>query len=198
VQAPPFIGLTGTVAAGKSAALDAFARLGAATLSTDAVSHELLDDAAVRDALAERWGPDVLVDGHVNRAKVAAIVFESPEELGWLESVLHPLVGRRVADWRESLPNDTSLAVVEVPLLFESGMEGAFDATVAVIADQRTRAARAGERGTALVEERSDRQLSQDEKAARATHVVRNDGSIEELDAEIARVAGTLRGGGPD
>ena len=103
---------------------------------------------------------------------VGEIVFERPEELAWLESVLHPLVGRRVADWRAELPPDTPLAVVEVPLLFETGLEAAFDATVCVIAADGIRARRAGERGTELLEGRSDRQLSQEEKAARATHVI--------------------------
>jgi len=181
---PPFIGLTGAIASGKSEALSAFARLGAATLSTDELAHELLDDPEVRTRLAERWG-ECVVDGHVNRDRVGEIVFGSPEELSWLESVLHPLVGLRVAEWRAQLPPDTSLAVVEVPLLFETGLEAAFDATVCVIAADATRARRAGERGTELLEGRSDRQLSQEEKAARATHVISNDGSLEELERQV-------------
>jgi dephospho-CoA kinase len=181
---PPFIGLTGAIASGKSEALSAFARLGAATLSTDELAHELLDDPEVHTRLAERWG-ECVVDGHVNRDRVGEIVFGSPEELSWLESVLHPLVGLRVAEWRAQLPPDTSLAVVEVPLLFETGLEAAFDATVCVIAADATRARRAGERGTELLEGRSDRQLSQEEKAARATHVISNDGSLEELERQV-------------
>jgi dephospho-CoA kinase len=181
---PPFIGLTGAIASGKSEALSAFERLGAATLSTDELAHELLDDPEMRTRLAERWGGRV-VDVHVNRDLVGEIVFGSPEELSWLESVLHPLVGLRVAEWRAQLPPDTSVAVVEVPLLFETGLEAAFDATVCVIAADGIRARRAGERGTELLEGRSDRQLSQEEKAARATHVIRNDGSLEELEREV-------------
>jgi dephospho-CoA kinase len=189
---PVFVGLTGAVASGKSEALAAFARLGAATLSSDAVTHELLDDSAVRERLVERWGEAVLVDGRVERARVGAIVFGRPDELAWLESVLHPLVGERIVEWRHSLPAETPLAVVEVPLLFETGLEGTFDATVCVVADDSTRAARAGDRLTELLEGRSGRQLSQDEKAARATHVISNDGSLAELEDQVARLVPAL------
>jgi dephospho-CoA kinase len=189
---PAFVGLTGAVAAGKSEALAAFGRLGAATLSSDAVTHELLGTSAVRGQLVERWGDTVLADGGVDRARVGAIVFERPDELAWLESVLHPLVGERVVEWRQSLPAETSVAVVEVPLLFEAGMEGAFDATVCVVADDSVRATRAGDRGTELLEGRSDRQLSQDEKAGRATYVIANDGSLAELEDQVARLMPSL------
>jgi dephospho-CoA kinase len=191
-SAPAFIGLTGAVASGKSEALAAFARLGAATLSSDAVTHELLGASEVREQLVERWGEAVLVDGRLERARVGEIVFGRPDELAWLESVLHPLVGERIVEWRRSLPAETALAVVEVPLLFETGMEGVFDATVSVVADDSTRAARAGDRGTELLEGRSGRQLSQDEKAARATHVISNDGSLAELEDRVARLVPVL------
>ena len=195
---PVFVGLTGAVAAGKSEALAAFARLGAATLSSDAVTHELLGDPEVRERLVERWGEEVLVDGQVERARVGAIVFGRPDELAWLESVLHPLVGARIVEWRQSLPAETPLAVVEVPLLFETGMEGAFDATVCVVADDSIRAARAGDRGTELLEGRSGRQLSQEEKAARATHVISNDGSLAELEEQVARLMPALAALAPE
>jgi dephospho-CoA kinase len=189
---PVFVGLTGAIASGKSEALAAFARLGAATLSSDAVTHELLGKSEVRERLAERWGEAVLADGHLERERVGEIVFGRPDELAWLESVLHPLVGERIVEWRQSLPAETPLAVVEVPLLFETGMEGVFDATVCVVADDSTRAARAGDRGTELLEGRSRRQLSQDEKAARATHVISNDGSLAELEDQVARLVPAL------
>ena len=186
------MGLTGAVASGKSEALAAFARLGAATLSSDAVVHDLLGSQEVRERLVERWGEPVLADGGVDRGRVGAIVFERPDELAWLESILHPLVGGRVAEWLQSLPADTTLAVVEVPLLFETGMEAAFDATVCVVADDSTRAARARDRGTRLLDGRSGRQLSQEEKAARATHVIPNDGSLVELEEQVARLVPEL------
>jgi dephospho-CoA kinase len=160
--------------------------LGAATLSTDAVVHELLDDPAVRDRLLDRWGGEVVANGTIDRGRVGAIVFDSTEELTWLESLLHPLVGERVAAWGTALAPEVELAVVEVPLLFETSMEAAFDATVAVIAADETRAQRAGLRGTELLEPRSDRQLPQEEKATRATYVLVNDGSLETLERDVA------------
>src|SRR5882672_2345803 len=128
---PLTIGLTGGIAAGKSEALAAFARLGAATLSSDVVVHELLESEPLRGRLTERWGPDVAPESGVDRARIGAIVFADPEELAWLESQIHPLVGKRTAAWLGGLPAGTEVAVVEVPLLFESGRDHAFDATVA-------------------------------------------------------------------
>lgn len=185
MAAAPFIGLTGAIAAGKSEALAALGRLGAATLSSDAVVHELLSSEQVRELLVERLGAEVAPGGEVDRARVGAIVFDQPEELAWLESALHPLVGERIAAWRASLPDDVPLAVVEIPLLFETGLESRFDATIAIVADDATRVERAGERGTEALEGRAARQLSQDEKAARATYVVRNDGAVADLEAAL-------------
>jgi dephospho-CoA kinase len=184
----PVIGLTGAVAAGKSEALAAFARLGAETLSADAVVHELLASDRVRDLLVGRWGEEVAPDGKLDRERIGAIVFDQPDQLEWLEQALHPLVGERMAAWRAELPPETRAAVVEVPLLFESDLGDAFDATVAVVADTRARVQRAGARGISDLESRERRQLSQEEKAVRATYVVRNDGTIEDLEAGIGEI----------
>lgn len=183
---PAVIGLTGQVAAGKSAALDALGRLGAETLSTDHLTHELLASDELRDLLVARWGPEVAPQGRVDRRRVGEIVFERPDELKWLEGELHPRVARRVIEWRHGLAPDIDLAVVEVPLLFEAGMESFFDATLVVAASDPLRAERAGARGTEALDERAGRQLSQEEKASRATFVVENDGSIEDLEAALA------------
>jgi dephospho-CoA kinase len=183
VTAPPvFIGLSGAIASGKSEALAALGRLGAATLSTDAVTHELLDEPATLARLVERWGPEVGAEGSVDRGRIGEIVFAQPDELRWLESVLHPLVGERVVAWRDRLDGATELAVVEVPLLFEAGMEGFFDATLVIVAGEERRAKWAGERGTEALDGRSARQLTEEEKAARATFVVRNDGDLADLE----------------
>jgi dephospho-CoA kinase len=191
-MAPLLIGLTGGIAAGKSEALAAFERLGAATISSDAVVHELLDSDEVRSRLTERWGAEVAPGGAIDRSRVGEIVFERPEELAWLETELHPRVGKRIDAWRRSLDSETEFGVVEVPLLFETAMADAFDVTVAVVADDDTRRARAEQRGHALVEERAARQLDQDEKAARADHVVRNEGSIADLERELSGLLAKL------
>jgi dephospho-CoA kinase len=195
VGARSLIGLTGGIAAGKTEALNAFQRLGAETISTDEVVHELLRTPDVRDRVVERWGEEVAPGGEVDRAKVAQLVFERPGELAWLESQLHPLVGSRVVEWAGGLPADATLAVVEVPLLFESGMEGLFDAVVCVVAPDELRRDRESGRDLAAREGRSGRQLSQAEKAERATHVITNDGTLAELEAQIAALIRELREG---
>jgi dephospho-CoA kinase len=189
---PLTIGLTGGIAAGKSEALAAFSRLGAATLSSDAVVHELLDSEPLLGRLVERWGPEVAPEGSVDRNRIGEIVFADPDQLTWLEQQIHPLVGERTAAWLADLPADTELAVIEVPLLFESGGERRFDTTVAVVTADELRRERAAARGHALVDEREARQLTQEEKAARAEHIVENDGSVEDLERALSALVEKL------
>jgi dephospho-CoA kinase len=193
-MAPLKIGLTGGIAAGKSEALKAFARLGAATLSSDAVVHELLEGEPLRGRLVERWGPEVVSDGSVDRAKIGEVVFADPEELTWLEGQIHPLVRERTGQWLLSLPDETEFAVVEVPLMFEVGSDAVFDTTVAVVTADEVRRERAAARGQALVDEREARQLPQADKAERAEHVVENDGSVEDLERALSALLARLRG----
>lgn len=190
---PLTIGLTGGIAAGKSEALAAFERLGAATISSDAVVHELLETEPLLPRLVERWGQKVAPGGRVDRDRIGSIVFADTDELKWLEGQIHPLVGERIGTWLKSLAEDTEVAVVEVPLLFEAGMEEAFDTTVAVITADEVRRERAQARGHALVDEREARQLAQAEKASRAAHVVQNDGSIQDLERELSALVEKLR-----
>lgn len=191
----PFVGLTGGLGAGKSTALQALGELGADTISSDAIVHELYDSPELRDAVVARWGPGVAPNGTVDRAAVARQAFSSDQERHWLEQQIWPLVGARVAAWlqdartREPAP---PAAVVEVPLLFEAGLEGAYDATIAVLAAEDVRSQRAAARGHEHVGERDARQLSQEEKAEKATFVVRNDGTIDELRAQLSDVLGNL------
>ncbi|HKO26657.1 MAG TPA: dephospho-CoA kinase, partial [Solirubrobacteraceae bacterium] len=155
MAAPPFVGLTGGIGAGKSEALRALERLGAATLSSDAEVAKLLESDEVRDLLVERFGKQVAPSGEVDRNAVAGVVFEQPDERKWLEGVLWPRVGQRVDAWRREQagrePPPRAL-VVEVPLLFESGMEQVFDHTIAIVADEQVRQERAAARGHVGVE----------------------------------------------
>jgi dephospho-CoA kinase len=193
----PLIGLTGGMGAGKSTALEAMRELGADVLSTDKVVHELYSCERVRGALVERWGEEVAPGGVVSRQAVAERVFSSDEERKWLEHTLWPLVGERVAVWlalaREKQPPPRA-AVVEMPLLFESGMDRACDATIALVADEHVSYERAAGRGHTRLQERAARQLPQQEKAERATFAVNNDGSIDELWDELSAVLDKLTG----
>jgi dephospho-CoA kinase len=186
------LGLTGAIAAGKSEALAAFERHGAATLSSDAVVHELLGTERVRELLAGRWGPEVAPGGEIDRGRVGSIVFERPDELAWLEATLHPLVGEQIVAWRQALDPDVRVAVIEVPLLFETDLDAAFDATVAIVAPDPLRVERAGARGTLDLASRERRQLSQREKAGRATYVIENDAGLEQLHDRIGALVEEL------
>ena len=153
--------------------------------------HELYRSDEVRDLVVARWGPEVAPNGEVDRSKVAERAFATPADRAWLEGVIWPRVGERVAAFveagRSADPPPRAL-VVETPLLFEAGMEALYDATIAVVASEELRAQRANARGHAAVDERHARQLSQDEKAARATYTVCNDGSPEDLEAALSEL----------
>ena len=193
----PFVGLTGGLGAGKSTALEALEELGARTLSTDAVVHELLETDELRDLIVERLGPGVAPAGNLDRPAIAARVFADDEARAWLEGVLWPRVAERVAAFRASVDSvepPPRAAVVEVPLLFEAGSEGLYDATIAVVADETLRQERAAARGHESVAERAGRQLSQDQKSQRADFTIRNDGSREELKESLSRVLAKLDG----
>jgi dephospho-CoA kinase len=181
---PLAVAITGGIAAGKSEALAAFARHGAATLSADALVHDLLaEDADVRAAIRERWGEEAVGD----RARIGEIVFHDRKELDWLEQLLHPKTRAAADAWMASV--DAPVAVVEVPLLYETGGEKRFDAVVVVTAPPEVRGARRP--GLA---ERESRLLADDEKVELADYAYMNDGSLEELDAFVASTLEALCG----
>jgi dephospho-CoA kinase len=165
-------------------------------LSTDAVVHELYASEEVRDLVVERWGEEVAPGGTTDRAAVAKRAFATAEDREWLEGMLWPRVGERMWAWRqEQAAHDPAprALVVEVPLLFESEMDAAFDATVAVVADEAVRRERAGARGHESLDERTARQLTQEEKAARATYTVANSGTLDELEQTLTEVLEKLQ-----
>lgn len=194
-QLPPFIALTGGIGAGKSTALAALERLGAAVISSDAVVHELYAADQVRDAVVAHFGRRVAPAGVIDRGLLATIAFETEASRAWLERLIWPLVGERIAAWRrdsEQAASRPRALVVEVPLLFEAGREGLYDATIAVTAADDVRCERASARGHKAVDAREARQLTQAEKAARATYVVANDGDVDELEHKLSSVLAML------
>lgn len=195
-MAVPLIGLTGGMGAGKSTALAALQSLGAEVLSTDEVVHGLYAEPAVVQAVVERLGEQVAPNGEVDRAAVAKAVFDDPAQREWLEGLLWPLVGQRIGEWIERVRAQDPpprAAVLEVPLLFESGFDHGCDATIAIVADGQKIAQRTADRGLIGVGQRNERQLSQEEKASRATFVVSNDGDVEELRSKLSDALGALR-----
>jgi dephospho-CoA kinase len=187
MKRPLAVALTGGIAAGKSEALRAFARHGAAVISSDDVVHRLYrDDEGLQSALRERWGERVFRDGEVDRVEIGRIVFTDRAELAWLESELHPRVRAATDAWLTEQTAD--VAVAEIPLLYETGGEVRFDRVVVVTAPPEVREAR---RGT--VADREDRLVPEEEKVRRADFCFVNDGSLDELDAFVAGVLEELR-----
>ena len=187
------VAVTGGIGAGKSETLRAFARHGAAVISSDEIVHELLrEDPEVREAVVGRLGEGVLdADGHIDRGKVGHLVFSDHEALRWLEALLHPRVVERYLRWRDELaeqPEPPAVCVTEVPLLYEVGGESRFDKVVVVTASPQVRIARR----LGPMRERERRFLSDEEKAKRADFVYVNDGTRAELDELVAGVVAAL------
>ena len=189
---PVAVAVTGGIGAGKSEALRAFARHGAATVSADEIVHRLYEDGEVQRALVDRWGERVRGPDGIDRKQVGEIVFGDRSELEWLEGLLHPRVVAEQARLRDELAgaaDPPAVVVVEVPLLYETGAESRFDAVVVITAPPEIRAQRTT---VADAAERTRRLLPDDEKVARADFSYVNDSSLEELDAFVADVVAKL------
>jgi dephospho-CoA kinase len=191
---PVSVAITGGIGAGKSEALRAFARHGAAVVSSDEIVHHLISsDPEVKSAMVERLGEGILgEDGEIDRSRVADWVFGDREALAWLESLLHPRVSAEYLRWRDQvadLPNPPPVTVTEVPLLYEVGGEKRFDKVVVITAPEQLREARAN----VSLKGRSDRLIPDREKVKRADFSYVNTGSLQELDAFVAGVMEELR-----
>jgi dephospho-CoA kinase len=188
VARPIAVAITGGIGAGKSEALRAFARHGAATVSSDEIVHHLLRREDVRDAVVARMGHGIVApDGEIDRGALADVVFNDRDALAWLESTLHPLVSAEYLRWRErraAHPDAPGVCVTEVPLLYETGGDARFDKVVVITAPTKLRRARSQVAG----DERESRFIDDREKVARADYSYRNTGTMEELDAFVASV----------
>ncbi|MDQ3163166.1 MAG: dephospho-CoA kinase [Gaiellaceae bacterium] len=194
-MAPPVaVAITGGIGAGKSEALYAFQKAGAATVSSDEIVHHLLaTDADVRAALVGELGEGILgEDGQIDRARVADVVFANRSKLDFLEGLLHPLVAAEYLRWREQLSGLESppdVCVTEVPLLFESGAEARFDKVVVITAPAKLREQRRRVRR----DDRDQRLLPDAEKVGRADFAYVNTGSLDDLDVWVRGVMTELR-----
>jgi dephospho-CoA kinase len=180
------IALTGGIACGKSAVAAVFATLGYGTLSADALAHEALDSVGVAAQIRERFGAEVLTpEGKVNRTVLGGIVFGDAAQRRWLEGVVHPAV---VARWRElTAATPERKWVVEVPLLFEAGLDGGFDVVVCVHCTEAKQLARMASRGLSDAEARLRlrAQLPLEEKVRRSAFALFNEGSRKFLQREV-------------
>ena len=188
------VGLTGGMGCGKSTAAALFAEKGFRRLDADqVVRDELLPSAEIATAIRNRLGSAMMAsDGRVRRDKVAEKVFSDPAALAWLEELLHP---RLMARWQEIFSAEKGVAfIVEVPLLFEKGLENWFDSIVCVTADSATQLRRLEQRGVPpeLARQRLVKQLPLARNCELADHVLLNDGSPEFLKEQVNVLADRL------
>ena len=186
---PIAVAITGGIGAGKSEALYAFQKAGAATVSSDEIVHHLLrSDPEVREAIVSELGDGVLADdGSIDRARVAEVVFADRAKLDFLEQLLHPKVAAEYLTWREqlaALPDPPQVSVTEVPLLYETGGDKRFDKVVVITAPAKLRE----QRRRVTRDDRDQRLLPDREKLKRADFAYVNKGTLEELDAWVAGV----------
>jgi dephospho-CoA kinase len=188
VTRPVAVAITGGIGAGKSEALRAFARHGAATVSSDEIVHHLLQREQVKQAIVSRIGNGVVApDGEIDRGALGTVVFNDRDALTWLEELLHPLVTAEYLKWREdlaALPDAPRVSVTEVPLLYETGGDARFDKVVVITAPEKLRRMRS----EVATNEREARLIPDREKIKRADYSFKNLGSLEELDAFVGSV----------
>ena len=189
------VGLTGGIGAGKSTALRMFGDLGAATLSADGLVHELYRLPAIAKRIAAHFGDAVLDDGgQVDRSCLAGAVRGRPEELRWLEALVHPLVAEEI-ERRLKTASAGTVIVCEVPLLFESGYERLFDLVVTVEAGPHIRRARSNhDFGPEQFSELEGLQVSGERRVEESDLVYVNDGDLDGLGRFVNEVYRYARG----
>jgi dephospho-CoA kinase len=193
------VALTGGIATGKSHVLDQFRRHGVACLDADTLAHGV--EAAGTEAtaaIAARFGPDILTaEGAVDRAKLGPIAFNDAAARRDLEALVHPAVYRAVAAGLRAfeLVGDYPFAVVDVPLLYETGAEKDFERVIVTACEPATQIARLVDRGMSeeAARQRLAAQWPTETKTSRAHYVIRTDGSFAETDEQVVRVLTDLR-----
>ncbi len=183
------IGLTGSIGMGKSTALKMFAELGAAVWDADDAVHRMYAAGGAAVAPIGAAFPGVVVDGAIDRPALAKIVLNDPDKLKTLEAIVHPLVGRDQAGFLvEAAATGAPAVVLDIPLLFENGAEGLFDAVVVVSAPEDVQRERVLAR-TGMTEEKLAAILAQQmpdaEKRAGADYVISSDQPIDAMADDI-------------
>ena len=193
------LGVTGPIGCGKSTVLDLFAAASWRTADADSICRRLYDDSdgAFAAACRERWGEAFFRDGRFDRAAVAKVVFADPAELRRLTALIYPHLERALDEFSLQARRDGANAAVEVPLLYENGMEKRFDAVVTVWAPAELRHERLRRfRGfdDAEIRRREALQMDADEKLERADYALINSGNAADLEAEFERLLSRLNG----
>jgi len=187
------LGLTGSIGMGKSTTAQMFVQHGCALWDADAAVHRLYAPGGAAVAPFARAFPEAVIDGAVSRDVLKQIIGADPAALKQIEAIVHPLVGRDRAEFLAGTQAD--IVVLDIPLLFETGGDARVDATVCVLTDDATQAARVLARGTMTPEQFETikvKQMPAEAKAARATYVVRTD-TLEDATADVQNIVETIR-----
>jgi len=187
------VALTGGIATGKSYCLARFASLGVPVIDADRLARDAVARGSrALDAVAARFGATILLpDGTLDRASLGRIVFNDRAARADLEAIVHPEVYRRISEWFATLPPGTRIAIADIPLLFETGQHHEFDRVIVTACDAAEQLRRLVTRdGLTEAEARArvDAQWPIEEKAARADHVIRTDGTVSDTDAQVKTV----------
>lgn len=188
------LGLTGSIATGKSTALKVFADLGYPTFSADEAVHELYQNHAIKPVA--KLFPQALVNRRIDRAILGAILAKNPERLKHLEAVVHPLVRKQMKNFLASAEaSGAKLAVIDVPLLYETGFDYGLDAVALTFCDESQLRARALARPGMDVEKLNiilARQISQDEKKQRADYLIDTGASLEHMHDQVKQIIAAI------
>lgn len=183
------IGLTGGIGAGKSTVSAFFAKNGAKIISSDTIAQELLDRPDIQAELLEIFGSEVVKEGKVDRKYLSEEVFLEPDLRLKLEAIIHPEVRKRVIEEFRITP-EGEIAINEVPLLFEVGLDSHYDLIISVISDKEKRIQRTTQRGLSRADTvaRMSAQVEDDERIAKSDIVIENDGDLLELEQRVKEV----------
>lgn len=192
------IALTGGIATGKSYVASRLREAGVPVVDADVLARDAVRPGSTGlAAVIERFGHEILAaDGTLDRRRLGTIVFRDKDDRRALEGIVHPYVRREIEAFFMNLPADTPFAVADIPLLYETGRQGQFDAVVVVACLPATQLRRLlGREGTSRddAERRIAAQLPIDDKVALADHVIRTDGTHAETDAQVGQLVAALR-----
>jgi dephospho-CoA kinase len=188
------LGLIGGIAAGKSAVAECFERHGLARIDADAEARAAAGEPEILARIAAEFGPELVVEGRLDRAAAARVVFADPAARARFEAILHPRIRQRILAALAAAKAAGRSALLDAPLLLEGGLVAWCDRVVFVEADAATRRARAAARGWAdgEWERREAAQLPVAEKRSRADFVIRNDGSLDDTARQVSALLATL------
>jgi dephospho-CoA kinase len=188
---PKRIGITGNIGSGKSTVANMLVEKGAVLIDADALAREATNDTRVLEQIQEKLGSNLVVDGKLDRAKTAELVFNNPDARKILNSIIHPWV-RQKSDERikelESSPSSPPVILQDIPLLYENGLEKNLDAVIVVYAPLEVRLTRVKERSNLSEEDfyaRDAAQMKLEEKVNRADYVIDNSGGLDDLQNQV-------------